>query len=57
MQDPVEKTLEIFWAVMIFASIAWYFFLLFYVGVKGGWEIRSMGRHFEESLKDSPPNS
>ena len=29
----------IFWAVMIFASIAWYGFLLFYVGFKGGQEI------------------
>jgi hypothetical protein len=28
-----------FWAVMVFASIAWYFFLLFYVGIKGGREI------------------
>ena len=32
----------IFWTVMIFASIAWYGFLLFYVGIKGGREIRKL---------------
>lgn len=52
MPDPVEKALEIFWAVMIFASIAWYFFLLFYVGFRGGWEILHMGRHFKQPSKD-----
>ena len=34
--------LVIFWTVMIFASIAWYGFLLFYVGFKGGKEIKEM---------------
>jgi hypothetical protein len=34
----------VFWAVMIFASIAWYGFLVFYVGAKGGREIREMTR-------------
>ncbi len=51
-----EKLLEIFWAVMIFASIAWYFFLLFYVGVKGGWEILRMGRRLEDKPAHSPPH-
>jgi hypothetical protein len=32
----------IFWTVMIFASIAWYGFLLFYIGFKGGREIKEM---------------
>jgi hypothetical protein len=31
-----------FWTVLIFASLAWYFFLLFYVGLKGGREIKQM---------------
>jgi hypothetical protein len=31
-----------FWAVVVFASIAWYGFLLFYVGAKGGREILAM---------------
>ncbi len=33
-----------FWTVMIFASIAWYALLLFYVGIKGGYEIIVMAR-------------
>jgi len=41
----------IFWTVMIFASIAWYGFLLFYVGFKGGREIGQMIR----TLQDQPP--
>lgn len=53
MQDG-EKVLEIFWAVMIFASIAWYFFLLFYVGAKGGWEILRMSRRLEGKPDDPP---
>ena len=32
----------VFWTVMIFLSIAWYGFLLFYVGFKGGNEIRTL---------------
>ena len=38
----------VFWSVMIFASIAWYGFLLFYVGFKGGREIRAMTRTFKQ---------
>jgi hypothetical protein len=38
----------IFWTVMIFASIAWYGFLVFYVGYKGGREIRTMTRTFDQ---------
>jgi hypothetical protein len=29
---------------MIFLSIGWYGFLLFYVGIKGGKEIRTMAK-------------
>ena len=32
----------IFWAALIFSSIFWYGFLVFYVGVKAGREIRVM---------------
>jgi hypothetical protein len=31
-----------FWTVTLFTSIAWYFFLIFYVGAKGGAEIRRL---------------
>jgi hypothetical protein len=33
-----------FWSGMIFASIAWYTVLLFYLGVKGGIEIKQLTR-------------
>jgi hypothetical protein len=32
------------WTVLVFASIAWYAFLVFYLGVKGGIEIKRMIR-------------
>lgn len=33
-----------FWAVIIFGSIAWYAFLLFYIGVKAWKELVQMTR-------------
>lgn len=36
-----------FWIVLIVASIAWYGFLVFYVGLKAGREIREMTRRLE----------
>ena len=38
----------VFWSVMIFASIGWYGFLIFYVGYKGGREILAMTRELDE---------
>jgi hypothetical protein len=37
-----------FWTVMIFASMAWYGFLVFFIGFKGGKEIKTMVKDFEE---------
>jgi hypothetical protein len=37
----------VFWSVMIFTSIAWYGFLIFYVGWKGGREIKAMTQAFD----------
>jgi hypothetical protein len=37
-----------FWAVLIFASIFWYGFLVFYVGAKAGREIREMIQRLEK---------
>jgi hypothetical protein len=34
-----------FWMSLIIASILWYAFLLFYVGIKGGKEIVSLGQN------------
>jgi hypothetical protein len=44
----MSRVFIVFWSVMIFASIAWYGFLLFYVGFKGGREIKAMTRAFEQ---------
>lgn len=41
----------IFWAVLIFASIAWYGFLVFYVGIKAGREIREMTKALGKERK------
>jgi hypothetical protein len=42
----------VFWTTMIFASIAWYGFLVFYVGFKGGREIKAMTKAFERRDED-----
>lgn len=41
----------VFWTVMIFLSICWYGFLLFYVGFKGGKEIRAMTKQLDERTR------
>ena len=43
--------LVMFWTVLIFTSIAWYGFLVFYLGVKGGKEIRALARRTEDDSK------
>ncbi len=40
----LDRFLIAFWTVMVFASIAWYGYLLFHVGIKGGWDIARMIR-------------
>ena len=40
----MNSPLVIFWAVLIFASIAWYGFLVFHIGIKAGREIRELIR-------------
>ena len=46
-----------FWTIMIFASIAWYGLLLFYVGVKGGFEIIALAKTLSQRPQnaDQPP--
>jgi hypothetical protein len=43
MKDPFV----LFWAVLILGSVAWYGFLVFYVGFKAGREIRQMIKTLE----------
>ena len=40
----------IFWTILLFASIVWYGFLVFYVGIKAGREIRTMIAELEKTL-------
>ncbi len=48
-----------FWGTMIFASIAWYGLLLFYVGIRGGYEIvhmtHNLARRPKEGTDEPPP--
>jgi len=41
-----------FWIAMIFLSIAWYALMLFYVGVKGGYEVLQMTRNLSKASDD-----
>ena len=51
----------VFWTLMIFLSIAWYGFLLFYVGFKGGKEIRiltkTLGDRKPQQKSSGPPSA
>ena len=51
----------VFWTLMIFLSIAWYGFLLFYVGFKGGKEIRiltkTLGDRPQPQKPGAPPSA
>jgi hypothetical protein len=44
MKDPFV----LFWTVLIFTSIAWYGFLVVYLGIKAGREIRAMTAELEK---------
>lgn len=57
MESLWEKLFSYFWTLMVFASIAWYIFLLVYVGFKGGVEILHMTRRMSERLEEKPPAS
>jgi hypothetical protein len=41
-----------FWTIMIFSSIAWYGFLVFFIGFKGGKEIKTMVKDLEQRDKN-----
>jgi len=38
MKDPFV----LFWSALLFGSILWYGFLVFYIGLKAGCEIRTL---------------
>jgi hypothetical protein len=45
-------TFVLFWGGLILASVAWYAFLVFYVGIKAGREIRDMMRRLQRPRKE-----
>lgn len=49
----LDRVLIAFWTVMVFASIAWYAYLLFHVGIKGGWDIARMIRALSGRVGDN----
>ena len=51
----MKDAFVLFWAVMIVSSIAWYSFLLVFVGIKGGIEIFRMIRVFSQLKHAAPP--
>jgi hypothetical protein len=40
----MNSILVIFWAALIFGSIAWYGYLVFYIGLKAGREILKLAK-------------
>ena len=40
----MDDAFKWFWTAMVFASVAWYAYLLFHVGIRGGWDIYRMVR-------------
>lgn len=47
----MNSLLIVFWAILIFASIGWYGFLVFYVGWKAGREIKVMTKTLGEAAE------
>ncbi len=44
---PLTLFFVAFWTVIVFASIAWYAFLLLYVGLKAARDIRQLTRELK----------
>ncbi len=45
------------WTVLIIASVFWYGFLVFYVGIKAGKEIGQLVRSLENRPRQEPPSN
>jgi len=48
MYDPFK----LFWTAMIWGSIAWYSYLLFHVGWRGGRDIIRMARNLSQNNRE-----
>ncbi len=51
----MNNVLVWFWTAVVFSSIAWYGFLLFYVGAKGGYEIVRMTKDLTARPENQRP--
>lgn len=50
MKDPFV----LFWSALLFGSIFWYGFLVFYIGLKAGREIRTMLKTLSQPRPGDP---
>lgn len=50
MKDPFA----LFWSALLFGSIFWYGFLVFYIGIKAGREIRTMLKTLGQPGREDP---
>ena len=57
MDSPLETLFLCFWALMIFGSILWYGFLLFYVGYHGAKDILGMSQRISGRGEEETPRS
>jgi hypothetical protein len=48
----VDVAFKWFWTVIVFASIAWYAVLIFWLGTKGGIEIVRMIRVLKQHMRE-----
>ncbi len=48
MRDPYI----IGWSILLFTSIAWYAFLVFYIGIKAGKELLTLIKHLAARQTD-----
>jgi len=51
--SAIDTFFQWFWTVVVFASIAWYAILLFWLGTKGGIEIRRMIRVLKQHRRST----
>lgn len=55
----IDQCFVWFWSAMVFGSVAWYGYLLFHVGIKGGGDIIRMTRALAarpDASEAPPPN-
>jgi hypothetical protein len=50
--STADTVFQWFWTAVVFASIAWYAILLFWLGTKGGIEIRRMIRVLKQHIQE-----